>query len=206
MRRSIGERSLVLLALLALLGCGGSGSSGFDPAGFEMRLIEQALDEGRCQGGDGELLICPSGALVPDALGGVPQPAPADLRIVASFERGGFHCGPLDAPACGASVLVETEGLPRDAQVRLALRVVRDGRWRVGEPLAVASADGSAAVVAPLDAGLAGDVLPTDDVQVAVLVFVPPLGDVPEEVDVLRATGARFAFVLAPTPLRDASS
>jgi len=200
------ERSVVLfLLLLALAGCGGSGSSGFDPAGFEMLLIEQALDEDRCLHGDGELLICPSGAAVPDPIGGLPQPAPADLRVVARFERGSPHCDPTDA-ACGTRVRIETEGLPQDAQVRLALRVVPDGRWRVGEPLAVASADGRGAIVAPLEAELAGDALATDDVQVAVLVFVPPAGDLPAEVDELRATGARFAFVLAPMPLRDASS
>ncbi len=203
-----GERLLALLfSVLSLAGCGGSGSSGFDPAGFEMLLIEEAIADRRCVKGRDEnaLLICPSGATVHDPVGGLPGPAPADMRVVAGFERNGLHCGATDAPSCGLSVAIETAGLPPGAELRLALRVVPDGRWSIGAPLALASADGDGMVVASLEAQLAGDAGPADAVQVAILVFVPPLGDVPPEVDELRETGASYAFVLAPLPLGDGS-
>jgi len=203
-----GQRFPVLLLLLAALaGCGGSGSSGFDPAGFEMLLIEEAIAKQQCVRGREEqaLLICPSGATVSDPVGGLPGPAPADMRVVAGFERNGLHCGATDEPSCGLSVAIETTGIPSGAELRLALRIPPDGRWSVSAPLSVRSQDGDGVVVAPLEAQLAGDAGPADEVQIAILVFVPPLGDVPPEVDELRETGASYAFVLAPRPLADGS-
>lgn len=196
----------LLLLLGALAGCGGSGSSGFDPAGFEMLLIEEAIARQECVHGRDEnaLLICPSGAIVHDPVGGLPGPAPANLRIVAGFERNGLHCGGTDDPACGLSVAVQITGLPPGSEVRLALRVSPGERWSVGAPLAVAPAN-DGVVLAPLEAQLAGDAGSADAVQVAVLVFVPPLEDVPTEVDELRDTGASYAFVLAPRSLGDES-
>ena len=200
-----GQRSVFLLMLLALLGgCGGSGSSGFDPAGFEPPLIEEAITTQRCVPGDGELLICPSGATVPNPIGGVPSPGPDDLRVAAGFERS-IDCDPLAAPVCDLSIAIETEGLPAGAVLRLALRVVPEQRWRIGGPLAVGPSSGGPGVVAPVEAELAGDVGPEGELQIAVLVFVPPLGEVPAEVAELRETGARYAFVLAPMPVTDAS-
>lgn len=192
---------LMLLAVVAALGgCGGSGSSGFDPAGFEPPLIEEAIATQSCVPGAGELLICPSGASIPNPIGGVPGQGPDDLRVAAGFERS-IDCDPLLAPACDLSVAIETEGLPAGAALRLALRVVPEARWRIGEALAVGPSSGGTGVVAPVEAELTGDAGATDELQIAVLVFVPPLGDVPAQVGELRETGARYAFVLAPMPV-----
>lgn len=195
---------LVVFAVLAVLGgCGGSGSSGFDPAGLEPPLIEEAIATQSCVPGDSGLLICPSGASVSDPIGGVPSPGPDDLRVAAGFERS-IDCDPLQVPACDLGVAIETEGLPGGAALRLAVRLVPEVRWRIGEPLAVGPSSGGT-VVAPVEAQLAGDAGPGGELQIAVLVFVPPLGDVPAEVAELRETGARYAFVLAPMPVTGAS-
>jgi hypothetical protein len=190
-------------ALLAA--CGGSGSSGFDVApGFEAPLIRRAIDEHRCVEGDDDLLICASGVPVPDPVGGMPSPSPRELRVDAGLV-GEVDCG---QSACMLSVGVTIAGLPAGAEVRLAVRSTGEDAWHVGQPLALSSAiDGGPTVaLAPVGAELVGGSQPGDEVQVAVLIFVPPLGDVPGEVAALRDSGARYAFVLAPVALTTGAS
>jgi hypothetical protein len=201
-----GRRLLAIVLSSALLAaCGGSGSSGFDVApGFEAPLIQRAIDEHRCVAGDDELLICASGVSVPDPVGGTPSPSPHELRVDAGL------VGEVDCQqrACMVSVGVTIAGLPAGAEVRLAVRPAGDDAWHVGETLALSSAiDGEPTVaVAPVGAELVGGSRPGDQVQVAVLIFVPPLGEVPSEVVALHETGARYAFVLAPVALTPGAS
>jgi len=195
--------ALVVLATLLVAGCGGSGSSGFDPSFLEGLAIQQALDEGRCVAYR-ELEVCPSGAAVPGAPGGFPG-AP-DVRIDVQVERADVAdcAGGGDAGArCAFAVVVATDGLPPGAEVRLAARLLPDGAWQLGAPLAVPSADGSGAALLPATL----EVRPTDGavdaVQLAVLVFASPPGALPAEVDELASTGASWAFVvpaLEPAP------
>ncbi|MBY0276300.1 hypothetical protein K2Z84_13220 [Candidatus Binatia bacterium] len=198
-RRLTGRTVPGLLIALALAACGGSGSSGFDvtPGAFEAPLIERAIAEQRCITGDGELLICPSGVPVPDPDGGMQTPSPGALRIDAGLESA------IDCNAggdCMLSIGVRIEGLPEGAEVRVAVRAADGAPWRIGEPLVEPATSGG--VVTPVDPELAGGaVMPGDQVQVAVLVFVPPLGDVPVEVSALSETGARYAFVLPTVTL-----
>lgn len=191
--------SLSMLLTVLLAACGGSGSSGFDVApGLEAPLIERAIAEQRCVEGDGGLSICASGVPVPNPDGGMHTPGPGELRVDASF-AGEVDCGPTGG--CATSLEVAIAGLPVGAEVRIAARSAGASFWRVGEPIEVQSSAGGGAVVAPVGSELVGDAAPGDEVQIAVLVFVPPLGDVPAEVAELRETGARYAFVLAPVPL-----
>lgn len=199
--RAVWLRPVALVAAL-LAGCGGSGSSGFDPAGFEAPLIEQAIAEMRCVEGASDLLICPSGATVHDPNNGMPSPGPTDLRVDASVERGAVDC---NASGCTFQVHVSLEGLPAGAEARVAVRAAAAERWSVGAPLVLQASTDAPGVVEPVGGPLTAGVAPGGDVQVAVLVFLPPLGDVPAEVAELRETGARYAFVLAPVPVRTAS-
>ncbi len=192
-------RRAVLLLLPALLAaCGGSGSSGFDPAGFEGPLIERAIVEQRCIDGDDGLIICPSGAAVPEPAGGLPNPGAADLRISASVADGAVDCRP-DEAACTLAVAVGTENLPQNAELRLAARIAPDGRWQLGAPLPVAQFHDGTGTLGPVPLGLAGELAPGEAIQVAVLLFVPPPGELPGEVAELRETGALYAFVLQPS-------
>ena len=189
----------LLLLTVLLAACGGSGSSGFDvaPGGFEAPLIERAIAENRCVAGADDLLICPSGVPVPDPNGAPPAPGPAELRVDAGF-AGEVDC---TSDGCMASLGVTIDGLPAGAQVRVAVRSAGARVWRVGEPLAVSSAGGSVGVVAPVVGEAGGETAAAEEVQVAVLVFVPPPGEVPANVHELHETGARYAFVLAPVTL-----
>ena len=187
----------VLLAVL-LAACGGSGSSGFDvaPGGFEATLIDRAITENRCVDGADDLLICPSGVPVPD-----PQdpmlPGPDELRVDAGF-AGEVAC---TSEVCTVSLGVTIEGLPAGSEVRVASRSAGTDVWRIGEPLAVSSSGGGNGVETPVVGSAGGEAMAGDEVQVAVLVFVPPLAPVPAEVAELSETGARYAFVLAPVAL-----
>lgn len=199
-RRLTGVTVPGLLLALGLAACGGSGSSGFDvtPGAFEAPLIERAIAEQRCVAGEGELLICPSGVPVPDPDGGMHTPSPGALRVDAGLES------EVDCNASGACMLVlgvAVEGLPEGAEVRVALRAADDAPWRVGEPLVLPVSSAEGGVVTPVGGDLTGGVVPGDAVQVAVLVFVPPLGEVPVEVSALSETGARYAFVLPSVTL-----
>jgi hypothetical protein len=128
-------------------------------------------------------------------------PGPSEVRVEAGL-AGAVECGV--AGACTVPVAVATEGLPEGAQQRVAVRASGSEVWQVGEPLDVQPASGGDPVVTPVE--LAADAAPGEEVQVAVLVFVPPLGPVPAEVRALSETGARYAFVLAPITLVPAAS
>jgi hypothetical protein len=188
----------LLLAVL-LAACGGSGSSGFDvaPGGFEATLIERAIAENRCVEGADDLLICPSGLPVPDPQDDPALPGPNELRVDAGF-AGEVDC---TSDVCTVSLDVTIDGLPAGSEVRVAVRSAGTDVWRVGQPLAVSSSGGSDGVETPVVGGAGGESMADDEVQVAVLVFVSPLGPVPAEVAGLSETGARYAFVLAPVAL-----
>jgi len=190
--------ALLLLTVLAAA-CGGSGSSGFDvgPGGFEATLIDRAIAENRCVEGADDLLICPSGVPVPVRQGDPTLPGPNELRVDAGF-AGEVDC---TSDVCMVSLGIAVEGLPAGAAVRVAVRSAGAGVWRVGEPLAVSSAGGGDGLETPVLGGAGGEAMAGDEVQVAVLVFVPPLGPVPAEVSELSETGALYAFVLAPVAL-----
>jgi hypothetical protein len=193
--------SWVLLAVLA--GCGGSGSSGFDPSGLEPPLIQQAIDQQRCLRGESGLVICPAGLAVPAPSSGLPSPG--ELLVDASVERAAGHCGAGAAPgACSLTLTVSTEGMPPGGEIRVALRAVPDGRWRVGEPLQLATAADGTATALPVTLELASFAGAADGVQVAVLLFPGPAA-VPALVAELGATGATYAFVLPVLPLTGAS-
>jgi hypothetical protein len=200
-----GQRLLSIVVSLLLASCGGSGSSGFDIApGIEAPLIDRAIAEHRCVDGDDGLLICASGVSVPDPVGGTPSPSPQDLRVDAGLV-GEVDCG---QSACMLSIGLTIDGLPAGADVRLAVRSSDADTWQVGQPLALSSAAGGdpAIAVVPVEGDLVAGSRPGDDVQVAVLIFLPPLGDVPSEVAELRESGARYAFVLAPVTLTPGAS
>ena len=190
----------LLFLTLVLAACGGSGSSGFDvaPGAFEAMLIDHAIAEQRCVEGDDGLLICPSGVPAPGPDGGMHTPAPGDVRVDAGFASE-VDC--LAGEACTLPVAISTAGLPEGAQLRVAVRASSAHVWQVGEPIEVQSSMDGDVVVTPVAVELTGDASRGETVQVAVLVFVPPLGAVPSEVHELRETGASYAFVLAPVPL-----
>lgn len=202
-RRLSGLTVLTVLSasVLALAACGGSGSSGFDlsPGALEAPLIERAIAEQSCVAGRDDLLICPSGVPAPGPDGGVP--GPSDVRVEAGFASE-VDCGIGDG--CTLPIAVSTDGLPEGAQLRIAVRASTSNAWQVGEPIEAQPASGADEVVTPVE--LAGDPAPGEEVQVAVLVFVPPFGDVPPEVDALSETGARYAFVLSPVTLEPGAS
>lgn len=197
-RRLGGVTVPALMMACLLAACGGSGSSGFDvtPGAFETPLIERAIAEQRCVDGAGDLLICPSGVPAPGPDGGMNAPGPSEVRVEAGL-AGAVDCGV--GGACTVPVAVVTEGLPEGAQQRVAVRTVGSELWQVGAPLELQPADGGDAVVTPVE--LTGGAVPGEEVQVAVLIFVPPLGAVPSEVHALSETGARYAFVLPPVTL-----
>ena len=182
----MGVRRLVSLFLTVLLAaCGGSGSSGFDvtPGGLEAPLIERAIAENRCVEGDG-LVICPSGVAAPD--GGMNTPDPSGPGVEADFAFA-VECNPGEL--CTLSLDLTTASLPPGAEVRVAVRPT----------------DGDSTVT-PVSVELPGVTMPDGEVQVAVLVFVPPLGPVPSQVKELRETGASYAFVLPPVALTPGAS
>ena len=192
---------LLLLALLA--GCGGSGSSGFEPSFREGALIDQAIAEQRCVQGDGGLTICPSGALVPNPIGGLPNPF--DVRVVAALDQpDGVDCKPGDSgDECLLTLQIDTEGLPTGAEVRTAVRLLPGGAWLIGPALEVQAASDGSAMLAPVTVDLAGADT-ADAVQVAVLVFGEAPASPTEEVSELAASGADYAFVLPPVPITPA--
>lgn len=198
----MGVRRLPALLFLTvvLAACGGSGSSGFDvaPGGAEAPLIERAIAENRCVEGGGGLLICPSGVPAPGPDGGMNTPGPSDVRVAAGF-AGEVDCGP--GTGCTLPVAVSTEGLPDGARLRIAVRSSGADVWQVGEPIEVQPSSGGDVVMTPVEVELTGESSPGEAVQLAVLVFLPPLGAVPSEVRELRETGASYAFVLAPVAL-----
>ncbi|MBM4246430.1 MAG: hypothetical protein FJ148_21985 [Deltaproteobacteria bacterium] len=191
------RRMSALLLLTVLAACGGSGSSGFDigPGGFEATLIGRAITENRCVEGADDLLICPSG--VPVRQGDPTLLGPNELRVDAGF-AGEVDC---TSDVCMVSLGIAVEGLPAGAVVRVAVRAAGADVWHIGEPLAVSSAGGGHGLETPVVGGAGGDAMAGDEVQVAVLVFVPPLDPVPAEVEELSESGARYAFVLAPVAL-----
>ena len=84
-------------------------------------------------------------------------------------------------------------GFPADAVYAVAVRVDSSGRWSVGPALtANGPAEGSS-----FDAPVAvpATQAPGGSVQLAVLVFLPPVPALPEEVPQLADSGASFAFV-----------
>jgi hypothetical protein len=187
--------AVAIASLLAA--CGGSGSSGFDPAGLEAPLIQQAIDEQRCVSGDAGLVICPSGASVPEPSGGLPSPGPEELSISASVAGGTVDCP--EGKDCTLGVAVTAENLPPEAELRLAARVAPDGRWQIGAPLPTSQLDDGSGAFGPVPIEVAGTLPANAVVQVAVLLFVPPPGELPAEVAELRETGALYAFVLQAT-------
>lgn len=195
--------SLLFVLTTLLAACGGSGSSGFDVApGLEAPLIERAIAENRCVEGDG-LLICPSGVPAPGPDGGMNVPGPSEVRVEAGF------AGEVDCDAsssCTLPVTVSTETLPPGAQLRVAVRSTDPDVWQVGEPIEVEPSNEGDVVVTPVEVGIAGDPAPGGEAQVAVLVFLPPLGPVPAQVMELRETGASYAFVLPPLALTPGAS
>lgn len=193
------RRSALLFLTLLLAACGGSGSSGFDvaPGASEAPLIERAIAENRCVEGEGGLLICPSGVPAPGPDGGMHMPGPSEVSVEVGF-AGEVDCGAGDG--CTVPVTVATEGLPEGAQLRIAVRASGAEVWQVGDPLALQSSSAGDDVVTSVA------VEPTGAAQVAVLVFLPPLGAVPAEVKELRETGASYAFVLAPLELTPGAS
>ena len=201
----MGVRRLVSLFLTVLLAaCGGSGSSGFDvtPGGLEAPLIERAIAENRCVEGDG-LLICPSGVPAPGPDNGMNVPGPSEVRVEAGFSG---ESGCDASGSCTLPIAVSTDGLPPDSQVRVAVRSSGSAEWQVGEPLDVQPSDAGEGTLTPVDVEVAGTTDPGSEVQVAVLVFVPPLGPVPSQVKELRETGASYAFVLPPVALTPGAS
>jgi hypothetical protein len=202
--RARGLSPLFVLTLL-LAACGGSGSSGFDVApGIEAPLIDRAIAENRCVEGDGGLLICPSGVPAPGPDGGMNAPGPSDVRVAANL-AGAVDCATDDA--CTLPVDVSADGLPEGARVRVATRASGADSWRIGAPVEVQPSVGGDPVVTPVEVQLDGGLTQGSEVQVAVLVFLPPLGAVPDRVRELRDTGASYAFVLPPIALiPDASS
>lgn len=201
MGRTMRVRRLASLLVLtiALAACGGSGSSGFDVApGLEATLIERAIAENRCLEED-ELVICPSG-VAPD--GGV-TPDPSGPRVEADFQLA-VECDPGDV--CTLSLGITTESLPPGSEVRVAVRASGADVWHVGDPVEIAPASDGDVAVTPVSVELPGVTQPNREVQVAVLVFVPPLGPVPAEVQELRETGASYAFVVAPFSLSPGAS
>ena len=198
MGRTMGVRRLVSLFLTVLLAaCGGSGSSGFDvtPGGLEAPLIERAIAENRCVEGDG-LVICPSGVAAPD--GGMNTPDLSGPGVEADFAFA-VECNPGEL--CTLSLDLTTASLPPGAEVRVAVRPTDGDVWHVGEPIGIAPTTDGGSTVTPVTVELPGVTRPDGEVQVAVLVFVPPLGAVPSEVQELRETGASYAFVVAPFSL-----
>lgn len=201
MGRTMRARRLVLFLTALLAACGGSGSSGFDVApGLEAPLIERAIAENRCVEGDG-LLICPSGVAAPD--GGMNTPDPSGPGVEADFAFA-VECNP--GAVCTLSLDLTTASLPPGSEVRVAVRTTDGDVWHVGDPIELAPATDGDAAVTPVSVELPGVTTPEGEVQVAVLVFVPPLGAVPSEVQELRETGASYAFVVAPFSLTPGAS
>lgn len=204
MGRTMREGRLVTLFLTVLLAaCGGSGSSGFDVApGLEATLIGRAIAENRCVEGDG-LLICPSGVPAPGPDNGMNVPGPSEVRVEAGL-AGEVDCS--TGSTCTLPVTVSTDGLPEGAQIRIAVRASDADVWQVGEPIEVQSSSGGDGTVTPVDVELAGESAPGSEAQAAVLVFLPPIGVVPTQVQELRETGASYAFVVAPFSLSPGAS
>jgi hypothetical protein len=203
MGRTMRARRLVVFLTALLAACGGSGSSGFDVApGLEATLIGRAIAENRCVEGDG-LLICPSGVPAPGPDNGMNAPGPSEVRVEAGF-AGEVECS--TGGSCTLPVSVSTDGLPEGAQIRVAVRASGADVWQVGAPIEVQSSSGGGGTVTPVDVELAGESTPGSEAQVAVLVFLPPLGPVPTEVTELRETGASYAFVLPPVALTPGAS
>lgn len=138
---------------------------------------------------------------------GTPTPTPTALSPVATATpRGGVPgvdtaldgatavaCvqGAPDAP-CSFVLPFAPFGFPADAVYAVAVRVDGSGRWSIGPALAANGPTGSS-----FDAPVAvpSTVSPGVTVQLAVLVFVPPLPAIPEDVQQLADSGASFAFV-----------
>ena len=192
-RLAIPSWLLAAPAVALLAACGGSGSSGFDRGGFDAEVIDRAIAEGRCIPSAGELFICPSGAAVPAPTGGEPAPVPAGLRIAANAVGPGVDC---PESGCGVRVALEITELPQGAEIRIAARAARGEPWRVGSPLALQLPSDGSGVIAPVGVDLGGGVPPESGVELAVLLFLPPLGEVPASVGGLAETGADYAFVL----------
>ncbi|HEY8516241.1 MAG TPA: hypothetical protein VIS07_12065 [Candidatus Binatia bacterium] len=181
-----------LTVLASLPGCGGSGSSGFDPAFLEGLVIEQALDGRTCLPHD-ELVICAAGA----SAGGPPNlPGLDALSIDGRVDREAFEgCLRARGEACRLDMELTGQGVPEGAELRLAVRLLPDGVWRVGAPFQLPVMPGTVAPTrADLEVGPLGD--DVRGLQVAVLVFAAPR-DVPQQVGELARTGARWAFVVA---------
>ncbi|MEW6268608.1 MAG: hypothetical protein AB1689_04845 [Thermodesulfobacteriota bacterium] len=182
-----------LAALAAVLGCGGSGSSGFDPAFLEGLVIEQAIEQQTCLP-RGELTICAAGAT--SGVGPPGVPGVGGLRLDATVDRSGYDaCARAGLEACRVNVGVTGEGVPAGAELRVAVRLVPDGAWQVGEAFDLPATSGPFDTPTPIPL----DVRPSTDaggeLQLAVLVFVGPTA-VPSEVEELASTGARWAFVV----------
>jgi len=196
--RRLALRGWIAVATLALVaGCGGSGSSGFDPSFLEGLAIEQALGEQSCVPHD-ELVICAAGVATP--LPGSGAPGLGELTVDANVGAGGFAgCSRANLDACRLTIDVSAAGVPPGAELRVAVRLLPDGAWRIGDAFSLQATNGGS-TDAPTPVGL--DVGPRGpeqaEVQVAVLVFPVPAASLPAEVDVLATTGARWVFVLPP--------
>jgi hypothetical protein len=121
-----------------------------------------------------------------------------DIRIDTGLTDGSsLPCIPDEGgAACRFTLPFAASGFAPTVQFRVAVRLADGRAWMIGPDLVPLGSPAMPSFDAPVDVQ-AGPAVPTQSLaaQVAVLVFLTPRSEVPDQVEELAESGADYAFV-----------